>query len=109
VGSKCPAIRKLLDSITTSFGVDAFPLDASQPEAPEHVCLSSASDGRFYASIMALSECPALFSIVVELYDPPEPGFFPFEIAETGEFNLGEAVAMLGRYRHWSMADTPNP
>jgi hypothetical protein len=45
----------------------------------------------------------------IELYDPPEPQFIPFEIAEDGEFNLAEVVELLGRYRDWHRPEPGAP
>jgi hypothetical protein len=108
--TKSAVVRRLLESVATAYGPDAFPLDGQQPDSPEHVLLTSAKDRRFLASIIALPGQTARFSVMVELYDLPEPRLIPFEIAEDGEFSLAEVVAVLGRYREWrrdEQADAP--
>jgi hypothetical protein len=67
--------------------------------------LTSARDRRFSVSVIALPERPGRFSVMAELYDPPEPQLIPFEIAEDGEFGLAEVVELLGRYRQWCRAN----
>jgi hypothetical protein len=97
--TRSAGIHRLLESVAEAYGPDAFPLDGQQPASPEHVVLTSARDRRFSVSIIAQPEQPGQFSVMVELYDPPEPELIPFEIAEDGEFNLAEVVELLGRYR----------
>src|SRR5262245_30371913 len=99
---KSPAIRRPLESVGAAYGPNTFPLDDRQPESPDHVVLTSGRDRRFSASIIALPEEPGLFSVRVELYEPPDPQLIPFEIAEDGEFDLAGVVRLLGRYREWS-------
>ena len=109
---KQAAIRRLLDAITAAFGPSAFPLDGQQPDSPGHVILASARDRRFSASIIALPGRQNRFSVMVELYDPPNPRLVPFEVAADGEFSSAEVLELLERYRDWHRAEpgaAPDP
>lgn len=101
VEAKCSVIRQFLETVAAEFGPDVFPLDGQQPDTPEHIVLISAQDRRFSVSVIALPERPGYYSVMVELYEQPEPQLIPFEIAEDAEFSLAEVLQLLGRYRGW--------
>jgi hypothetical protein len=99
---KSPAIRRLLEALSTAYGTDAFPVEDWRPGSPDAIGLTSTRDRRFAASVIALPDEPNRYSVVVELYDPPEPTIIGFEIAANGEFSLAGVVELLDHYREWS-------
>ncbi len=114
LGGKTSGIHRVLEAVAAMYGPDAFPLDEPQPKSPGHVGLTSARDRRFYASIIAMGGQPEVFSVQVELYEPPEPIVvaavgevrlcIPFELVEDQKLDLASVVELLGRYRNWVRA-----
>ena len=101
LSEKNAAIRRLLFEAASVHGPDAFPVEDWRLDIPEAVTLTSRTDSRFYASVIAGNDEPFRYSVMIELYDPPEPQFMPFEIDADDNFDLEGVVELLGRYRQW--------
>jgi hypothetical protein len=104
ISEKTTAIHRLLAAVASAYGPDAFPVDDRQPDDPATIVLTSACDRRFLASVVMLQGSPERFSVMVELYAPPDANIIPFEIAADGEYDLLGVVELLGRYRESSRA-----
>jgi hypothetical protein len=99
---KSAPIRRLLKAVWRAFAPDTFPVEDWRPQSPDALGLTSARDPRFWASVIAMPDRPGWYSVMVELYEPPDLHAFPFEIAVNGEFSRAGVVDLLARYREWT-------